>query len=514
MRKGMKSVKKRKTRLLAIILVLLLVVTLLLPPLITMVSASERVSGVSADSASEEEAVTRTETNIEPDSSLTCLDGVYIENIDVSGMTLAEVKAAIEQKLQSLSDDSITLYAGDEKTYTVKAGDLGLTCTDDELAARAVSIGRTGNIVRRYLADSYLKKNGRIVLPMTIAATESAVKSALERCAEEINSDPIEPELQLTDEETVTAVDKVDGLTVDVDASTTIVSNYIASEWNGGEGGVRLKVDTIPASGDVSRFDGITDVLGLYKTTFDPSNTGRTTNIRRAAELINGTMLQPGEEFNFSTVVGKTTAENGFELAGSYENGAVVDTYGGGICQVSTTLYNAVLRSEIEVTERYPHSITVRYVDPSLDAAIADGSKNFRFVNSTDHAIYIYARTGSQTITFGIFGKETRDPARTIKFESRTVSTTEHTSKIKLDSSKSYGTITASGGHDGLEAQAWKLIYQNGTKQSEEQVNSSSYAMSPLTYTVGTKGASEEQLIALQSAASQNDIQTIRSLVW
>ena len=81
-------------------------------------------------------------------------------------------------------------------------------------------------------------------------------------------------------------------------------------------------------------------------------------------------------------------AENGYALAASYEMGKVVDSYGGGICQVSTTLYVAVLKAELEVTERYSHSMIVHYVDPSMDAAIAEGLKDLKFINNTDAPIY------------------------------------------------------------------------------------------------------------------------------
>lgn len=95
------------------------------------------------------------------------------------------------------------------------------------------------------------------------------------------------------------------------------------------------------------------------------------------------------------------TAENGYAMAGSYLNGEVVDSMGGGICQVSTTLYNAVLRAELEVVERSPHSMTVHYVELSEDAAIAGTYKDFKFKNSTDYPIYIEGYTTSvKKITF------------------------------------------------------------------------------------------------------------------
>lgn len=517
--------KKHNRRVVAVILAIILTAALVLPLLLEAVYAADTKGSGSAESVSAASSAESDPSGSSgsgsasgsaaegSSSDLACMDGVYIENVNVSGMTVDEVQAVVDSKIEALSADLITFYAGSQSAQ-VTAGDLGLYSTNTGLAEEAVSIGRKGNVVKRFLADQYMQQNGRIVLPLKLGVKESMVRDAVNQCLGALESDPKPASIDIGSDGTLTKADKVDGVKVDVSKSVGLVSNYMSSEWHGGAGGVRLSYTSVPASGDLSELDGITDQLGTYTTKFDPTNTGRVTNIRRAVELINGTVIQPGEEFDFSKVVGETTAENGFELAGSYENGTVVDTYGGGICQVSTTLYNAVLRAELDVTERHPHSITVNYVDPSLDAAIADGSKNFRFQNNLDHAIYLYAKADETSLTFAVLGKETRDPQRTLKFESRTVSTTPYTTAVKLDSSRNYGVIESSGGHDGIEAQAWKIVYVNGVKQSEEQVNESDYNMSPLTYLVGIKGANESQLSALQSAAANNDISAIRSLVW
>lgn len=102
-------------------------------------------------------------------------------------------------------------------------------------------------------------------------------------------------------------------------------------------------------------------------------------NVRNGASKINGSIIYPGEEFSVHDAVVPFNAENGYELAGSYENGTTVETYGGGICQVSTTLYNAVIRAELEITERSAHSMIVSYVEPSMDAAISGEYKDLKF---------------------------------------------------------------------------------------------------------------------------------------
>lgn len=108
------------------------------------------------------------------------------------------------------------------------------------------------------------------------------------------------------------------------------------------------------------------------------------------------------------------TEENGYAPAASYANGTVVESFGGGICQVSTTLYQAVLQAELEVTERHNHSMIVKYVEPSMDAAIAEGAKDFRFVNNTEAPIYIEGYTYGGKIYFNLYGEEYRSADRKV----------------------------------------------------------------------------------------------------
>ncbi len=115
------------------------------------------------------------------------------------------------------------------------------------------------------------------------------------------------------------------------------------------------------------------DKIGSFSTQYNAGNISRSKNVANAARLINGTVIYPGETFSVHDAISPMTEDNGYYAAPSYSNGQVVDSIGGGVCQVSTTLYNAVLRAELKVVQRSPHSMVVTYVSPSMDAAIAGG---------------------------------------------------------------------------------------------------------------------------------------------
>ena len=125
-----------------------------------------------------------------------------------------------------------------------------------------------------------------------------------------------------------------------------------------------------------------------------------------ALQLINGTHLAPGESFSFNDTVGKRTTERGFKVATAYSSGEVTEDVGGGICQVSTTLFNAFVKADMQIDERHNHSLTVAYVDKGKDAAVNWGNQDLRFTNNSSDSVYICCYlTSDKRVRFGIFGK-------------------------------------------------------------------------------------------------------------
>ena len=283
------------------------------------------------------------------------------------------------------------------------------------------------------------------------------------------------------------------------------IENYIANEWNKENGRITLPVETDYPRGSEEELSRVKDVLGTFTTSYATSNGNRSQNISNGASLINGTVLYPGDSFSTYEVVSPFTRDNGYEMAGSYLNGQVVDSLGGGICQVSTTLYNAVLLSELEVVERSNHSMIVTYVDPSADAAIAGTYKDFKFKNNTDAPIYIEGATAGKQITFTIYGEETRPANRTIKYVSQTLSTTDPGAVIVADPGQPIGYRVVSGAHRGVVAELYKHVYVDGVEESVTKVNKSSYNASPRTVVIGVAGDPDLSAELVEAVATQDE---------
>ena len=231
----------------------------------------------------------------------------------------------------------------------------------------------------------------------------------------------------------------------------------------------------------------IQDVLGTFSTDFSSSGNSRATNLRVGAGKINGHVLMPGETLSGYECMHPFTTANGYATAAAYENGQVVDSVGGGVCQISTTLYNASLRAELEITQRQNHSMIVTYVKPSEDAAIAGTYKDLKITNNYSTPIYVEGYTSGKTLTFTIYGKETRPANRTFKFVSETLATMDPgPPKEEVDPSMEPGTRKqVQSAHRGYKSRLWKYVYIDGVEQSKEILHTDTYNASKAIVKVG-----------------------------
>ena len=150
----------------------------------------------------------------------------------------------------------------------------------------------------------------------------------------------------------------------------------------------------------------LADKLATKTTSLSGSSSNRITNVKLAAEKINGVILQPGQTFSYNDVVGQRTKANGFKEAGAYSNGQVVQEVGGGICQVSSTLYYCAMVSNLKINTRTCHYFPVAYIEPGMDAAVSWGGPEFKFTNNRDYPIEIKAYVQNGSVTVEIWGTD------------------------------------------------------------------------------------------------------------
>lgn len=453
-------------------------------------------------------AIVMIPVNAEGDENDTIPQRVYFGEIAVGGMTQEEAGAAVEDYLSELQNKTVTLRAG-KNSVDVPVSQIGLSWGNPEIAEEAVALGKSGNLIVRYKAMKDLENEDK-VYELAYKVDSQKISQMLEENAQTLNTEAKDGGLT-RENGSFKVIPGSQGVSVNVEESTKILEDYFSKEWKGEQASIEIAADVVEPRGSEEELGKVKDLLGGFHTSYGTSGAGRAKNVQNGASKINGSVVYPGDTFSVYEAVSPFDAENGYELAGSYENGTTVETYGGGICQVSTTLYNAVIRAELDIEERFNHSMIVSYVDPSADAAIAGTYKDLKFKNNTDAPIYIEGYTQDMVIYFNVYGQETRPADREVIFESETLSTSDP-GVVYQASGDPIGYISQKqSSHVGYTAQLWKIVKVGGVEESREVFNKSTYKASPRIVIVGTGSANPEASAAMNAAVGSQDQGTIEA---
>ncbi len=433
--------------------------------------------------------------------------GIYIDELDVSGMTAAEAESAVNELIEQKLATQIVLKCADDNEVIVTPADLGMEWDNKEIIEEAVSMGKVGNVIERYKFAKDLEREN-YVMHTTYSYDKALIQQLVEEECTAFNQDAVDMKLQRSNGAFV-IVDGKQGKHLDNEKAVSMIYDYIMNEWDGSSVSIELPVIVENPRGSKEELAKVKDVLGSYTTSYTTSSAARVGNVENGTRLINGVTLYPGETFSMLELVTPFSVANGYFMAGSYLNGLVVDSLGGGICQVSTTLYNAVLRAELEITQRSNHSMSVAYVPLSADAAIAESAgKDFCFTNNTDYPIYVEGiTTADRQVIFNIYGVETRKSGRTVDYISEVIESIQPTTEniIQL-ANQPIGYAKIQAAHVGYKARLIKVVYDNGIEVSREVVNKSTYKMVPRTASIGMATADPNALVQMQAAISTGSI--------
>lgn len=467
-------------------------------------------------------------------ASNTIAKGVMIGDIDASGMTIEEAKEAVASKVKEVVDGELILTGGNGKKIPVKGSDLGISWGNPDVVKDAYAVGHEGNVVERYKEGKDVEENA-VKFDIDYGIDDEALTTIIRKCNTEFNEnlEKIDLEKEKEKEEKAKKVNKdkreqarkegegdkqTSGMVayiVNSDESKAIIKDFIANSWTPENNEVELAVKTVDAFKNLDELQKMSDVLGTYTTGYRDSGAARSANIENACALLDGIRLEPGQELSILDTITPFSEENGYYPAGSYLNGLVVESIGGGICQVSSTLYNAVLLAELDVTERHNHSMIVSYVEPSADAAIAQsGGKDFKFRNNTDSPIYIEAVcTPDKHVTFTIYGHDNRPAGRKVTYKSIILDKTPASEdKYMTDPSQALGYVGMQSAHLGYKSQLCKVVEEDGVESATKIINTSTYNMVPRIIMVGTKGATQADIDELKVAMESKEIKTVRNV--
>ncbi len=421
-------------------------------------------------------------------------DGVKISGIDVGGKTKEEAMRIIDENIAKMGNRAVNIDVNGVK-INITQSQLGYAYSETEAIEKAVNVGNKKTMMDNYRELGNARK-GTLDFEITTMVDVDVMKDYVKKNCKSLCKKAKNAKIKMKDGKLVYTESR-DGVDLDVDDSVTKIRTAIENANANDTVDVVLDVEVDKPKYDKALVSKCKDKLGSFTTSFNSGNINRTKNLANAAKHINGKVVYPGQTFSVHDAISPLTEENGYFAAASYNNGKVEDSLGGGVCQVATTLYNAVLRAELEVVERSPHSMMVSYVKPSMDAAIAGDYKDFKFKNNTKVPIFLEGGTYGAQLYFNVYGAETRDGDRTVTFESETIDTIEPgDDKVTYDSTKpeTYVEVTQAA-HTGCKARLWKIVTQNG-KTEKIKVNQSTYSAVPRYVVKGTKKDEPEETAA------------------
>ncbi len=409
-------------------------------------------------------------------SNQTFYDGTYIEGMDVSSMTLEEALIHWENNIEAPKRQVAAVLNDGTR---VSSEQLGYTSDYVQVLTGAWNAGRTGSLVERYERITQQSQGIREFSVSRSMYDKNVVIDYVNAIGDQVDRKAVDARLKSFNMEKRSFEFEAEqpGYTLD----RYQMALDIAGALENGGGNVEMKVDTVAPAVTMANVQGQYGMIASAITNASSSSSNRLTNIKVALSSINGICLKPGESFGFNDVVGKRTEARGYKVATAYSGGTVTEEVGGGICQVSTTLFNAAVKADMKIKERHPHSLTVSYVDVGKDAAVDWGNKDLKFTNSSSDNIYIVCYLNSEKrVVVEIYGKKLAN-GMSITLEGKKTESIAYETQYELNFSMTPGTSNVKQkGKDGTRAVAYKFWWDaNGNEIKREQFCKSAYRATP-----------------------------------
>lgn len=344
--------------------------------------------------------------------------GILVDGVSLEGMTLEQALERLNRRDQEENEDfEVYLSAGDVR-WRISAAEVPIQRNTEAVLRQAYALGRSGTLEARYQQITRLALNP-IALETSMIYDRSAVRGLTDIVATRLTVEARDAAVATFDFATrvFTFSDEAPGQTVDAEA---LYQQAIAA-LDQKQYGQTIPVQIVPVEPTITRAEverGYGRIAGFATQT--TSNKNRNMNIDLSTQAINGMTLQPGDTFSFNQTTGQRTPAKGYREAGAIQNGILIQEVGGGVCQTSSTLFNALIRSGLDIGIRRPHAWPVDYVNRGEDAMVDWPDKDLKMVNNTGGPIYIIGWYEDRKLTFEIYGKKLGEGV-TMELDSKTV---------------------------------------------------------------------------------------------
>lgn len=401
---------------------------------------------------------------------------VTINKIEVGSLTKNEAIEKLNNELnEKISDKTISLNIGEEKNV-LSYKDLEVKYDFESTIDEALAYGKDKSLLKKFELLKGVEESKNIDVELNynkekLEKFEDDLKSKINTEAKNATISIDEGKINITKEVVGKSLDKEK-------LHEVLVKNIEESSDENLNDSIDLTIYIKENSPKIKEVDlkKITGKISGHNTRYNITVDGREQNMKIACNTINKIVLMPGETFSYNAIIGETTKEKGYEKANTYVGGEVVPDYGGGICQVSTTLYRAVMRANIKSTERSSHSMIVSYSEPGLDATVANDYIDYKFVNTYDFPIYIEAFLENLNVYVNIYGNKEALNNKTYDLVNEIHEKYNYGVKYEEDNTLERGKEKVYiYGMPGYKVSSYLVTYENGVEISREYIATDSY---------------------------------------
>ncbi len=408
-------------------------------------------------------------------------DGTTINGVDVSGLNQKQAENVVGAKMLDTLDEVSLTFKYEDKVWEFSGNDFEVNVNIGEQLQEVMSYGREGNIFEKTKLANKIKREG---LNYNISYTKllAGLDNKLDELASKINTQGQFSNIEFKPDQEVMFIiqEPQNGVMVDKQELISRLDKAFALSKQ-----VEVEIPVLPVMPEGEKEMIITDISmrSRFSTDYSTSSLARKNNVKLALSKFNGMIVEPNEEVSFNSITGARSEENGYQKATIIKNGVFVEGSGGGVCQASTTLYNALVLSDIEILEVHHHSLPVSYVPLSSDAMVSEGFADLVFKNTTNAPIYIKTFCDDKTASVQIFGVSNED-GETRKIRSELVEIIAHNGdKIVEDVSGEYSSQVLYKGEytrvkypkEGYETKAYLQYFKDGELIKEKEIRHDYY---------------------------------------
>ena len=405
----------------------------------------------------------------------------HINGVDVSGLTRNQAENLISQKLVDEKDQINLVLIHEDKKWEINGEDLSVIANTRPTLDETIQYGRNGNIFANRNTQKKIEKDG-LYINIPYEDMLGGLESEVANIVNEIENLPIQSGIIFQPEQEImfTLPEPKNGKIVKIEELKKEINSALSS---GGQGTIIIPTDDLLPQNDLSDFLQKITKRSSFTTNYEKSSSDRKSNIKLALSKSHGLIVEPGQEISFNDITGLRTKENGYKSAKIIIGGKYVDGVGGGVCQASTTLYNALIRCDLEILQVNHHTLPASYVPLSFDAMVSEGYADLKFKNNLDTPIFIKTICTNSDITVEIYG-EPMEEGLTIQTRAELVKVLGHGGDdILKDTSGEYEDKVLYKGEyyrlkypqEGYESKGYIEYYKNGEKIDEKQIRHDKY---------------------------------------